>query len=74
MKKDRLKFVFAEIPHGKPYDSRISGRLFETLLDSNGRTFNEVGGQLDVLKKVHGANSLGVRKYKQFREPILERL
>jgi hypothetical protein len=74
MKSDRLKPVFAEILHGKPYDSRISGRLFETLLDCDGRTFNAVVGQLDVLEKVHGADSLGVKKYKQFRGPILQGL
>jgi hypothetical protein len=63
--------VFTAILNEKPYASRISKSLFNTLIQSDGRVFQAVEAELDHLEKMPGSSPTRTKKHKRLHGEIL---
>lgn len=66
--------VLTAILRQKPYASRISRLLFETLLDCDGKTFRAVEAELDYLEQAPGSSLTRTKKQKRLHGEILGNL
>jgi len=66
--------VLTEILNQKPYASRVSKLLFETLINCDGRTFRAVEEELDFLEQIPGSLPTRTKKQKRLHGEILGNL
>ncbi len=74
MDQKQLQKVFAAELGDRPYASRISKLLFETLMDCDGRTFTAAVAEMDWLEKMPGHSVTRTKKQKKFSGDILGKL
>ncbi|KKY56537.1 hypothetical protein ACDH60_21705 [Pseudomonas ficuserectae] len=74
MDQKQLQKVFAAELGDRPYASRISKLLFETLMDCDGRTFKAVVAEMDWLEKMPWSSATRTKKQKKFSGDVLGNL
>jgi len=74
MDQQQLQAIFAEELEERPYFSRISGQLFGTLMECDGKTFKAVVAEMDWLEKMPWSSVTKTKRQSKFSGPTLGKL